>query len=202
MRKSTLTIILVALSVHAAAQPYGEQFYGGDLDFRAFLESGRNTAIEDARIYDNFETAGVVIEWVFANLLLEEDQAATQLFYEFRQNVGPGNGGDLVASGTVAAITFETGNIGFGMNEWQMYGDIPRLSLEHGHYWFSVTPVGNVAGHYYQPTTTGKMASANRSVTATRTTTAHLRRRVRPRVGLAREGHLGLFDGLRKLRDP
>ncbi|MGI8923203.1 MAG: PEP-CTERM sorting domain-containing protein [Fimbriimonadales bacterium] len=156
MRKSALTTILfmavlMALSVHAAAQPYGELFYGGNMDNRAFLESGRNTAIEDARIYDNFEIPGghYVIEWVFGNFLIDKP-VASQLYYEFRQNVGPGNGGDLIASGTEPAAMLE-----IGFNHWKIYADIARLSLEPGHYWFSVTPVGDGTGHYYLPTTDG-----------------------------------------------
>ena len=151
------TAFSVTLGVQAWAQPYGEAFDGGWPDGRAYLESGINTAIEDARIYDNFEYNGthLVVSWVFGRFLIDKP-AASQLYYEFRQNVGPGNGGDLLVSGTVPATMFDTGVIGIGgLKVWLIYGEIPRLDLGHGEYWFSVTPVGDGTGNYYLPTTDG-----------------------------------------------
>lgn len=162
MTQSTLAIVLIAagsmtLGVQATAQPFGEQFYGGFMDGRAYLESGINTAIEDARIYDNFRPTAshVVVSWVFGHFLIDKP-AASNLYYEFRQNVGPGDEGDLIVSGTVPATMFDTGGVGFGMTEWLIYGDIPRIDLEDGDYWFSVTPVGDGTGNYYLPTTSGE----------------------------------------------
>jgi hypothetical protein len=143
----------MTLNAHASAQPYGEAFDGGWPDGRAYLESGINTAIDDARIYDNFEYQGVA-SWVFGRFLIDKP-AASLLYYEFRQNVGPGDGGDLLVSGTVPATMFDTGVISLGLKVWLIYGDIPRLTFEPGDYWLSVTPVGDGTGNYYLPTTDG-----------------------------------------------
>jgi hypothetical protein len=143
----------MTLNAHASAQPYGEAFDGGWPDGRAYLESGINTAIEDARIYDNFQFQGVV-SWVFGHFLIDKP-AASHVYYEFRQNVGPGDGGDLLVSGTVPATMFDTGVISLGLKVWLIYGDIPRLTFEPGDYWLSVTPVGDGTGNYYLPTTDG-----------------------------------------------
>jgi hypothetical protein len=143
----------MTLNAHASAQPYGEAFDGGWPDGRAYLESGINTAVEDARIYDNFQYQGVV-SWVFGRFLIDKP-AASLLYYEFRQNVGPGDGGDLLVSGTVPATMFDTGVISLGLKVWLIYGDIPRLTFEPGDYWLSVTPVGDGTGNYYLPTTDG-----------------------------------------------
>jgi hypothetical protein len=138
----------MTLAVQARAQPWGEVFHGGSPDGRAYLESGINTAVEDARIYDNFQYQGVV-SWVFGNFAIDKP-AVSQLYYEFRQNVGPGDGGDLIASGTVTASVLK-----LGFKDWKIYGDIPKLTLTLGEYWFTVTPVGDPDRHYYLPTTSG-----------------------------------------------
>ncbi|MGI8923264.1 MAG: hypothetical protein ACR2HJ_04365 [Fimbriimonadales bacterium] len=100
--KILLMMLLLAIAPGAlAGTPW---FYGGDFDGRGFLESARNTAIEDARVYDNFlnDIPGLEIDWVFGNFLVD-GPLPTEVYYEIRQNMGPGNGGELLASGTGAA---------------------------------------------------------------------------------------------------
>jgi len=148
-------ILLFAVSPGAFAQ--APWFYGGDFDGRGFLESGKSTAIEDARVYDNFQNDvhEAEIDWVFGNFLVD-GPLPTQLYYEFRQGVEPGNGGELLHSGTVAATAVETLRGGFGMLEWHVRGDVPRIELAQGHTWFMAAPVGNGTGHYYLSTTSGR----------------------------------------------
>ncbi|MGI8924513.1 MAG: hypothetical protein ACR2HJ_10840 [Fimbriimonadales bacterium] len=138
------------------ALPHNELWYGGDFDGRGFLESGKNTAIEDARVYDNFfvEGPGYDIQYLFGNFLVA-GPLPTQLYYEFRRNMGPGDGGKLLHSGTVAATNTATGRSGWGMTEWRVSGDMPEIELEQGHYWLTVAPVGNGTGNFYLSTTSG-----------------------------------------------
>ncbi|MBA3725589.1 MAG: hypothetical protein H0W86_03840 [Armatimonadetes bacterium] len=75
-----LMILLLAIAPGALAQtPW---FYGGDFDGRGLLESGRDTAIEDTRVYDNFlnDTPGAEIDWLFGNFLVD-GPLPTQLYY-------------------------------------------------------------------------------------------------------------------------
>ena len=151
--KSSLLILLLATGASAPAQT--PAFYGGDFDFRGFLESGKHTAIEDARVYDNVDNDVLYVDWVFGNFLID-GPLPTQLYYEFRQGVEPGSGGELMQSGTVAATTEQTFRGAFGMLEWQVFGLIPRIELAPERYWFTVAPVGEGSGHYYLSTTSGR----------------------------------------------
>ncbi|MGI8924003.1 MAG: PEP-CTERM sorting domain-containing protein [Fimbriimonadales bacterium] len=152
----TLRIFSISLVLACSTQDvFGFWFYGGDWDFRSFLESGRNSTLEDARIYENFELSGPLqVTVVLGNFALDGG-LPTELYYEFRQNVAPGSGGDLLASGTVGAAAEMTGRSGFGFTEWSVSGNIPMLQLTPGQHWFTVTPVGNGAGHFYLTTTDG-----------------------------------------------
>jgi hypothetical protein len=138
-----------------AASATPQIFYTGQWQGGPYLESGINTLIEDARIYENFENRSLLaIDSVFGSYLFD-GEAPEQLFYEFRQGVSAGNGGTIVASGTVSANAVKTGRFGFGMIEWELQAEISRLTIGIGHYWFAVTPVGTGAGHYYSTTTDG-----------------------------------------------
>ncbi|MGI8924078.1 MAG: PEP-CTERM sorting domain-containing protein [Fimbriimonadales bacterium] len=152
--KVPLVILLIAITPRAFTQT--PLWYGGDFDGRGFLESGKNTAIEDARVYDNFLVTGTGfdVDWLFGNFLVD-GPLPTQLYYEFRQNVGPGNGGELLYSGTVASTTVLTGRGGFGLLEWEVRGDITHIDLKPGHHWLAVAPVGDGTGHFYLSTTSG-----------------------------------------------
>jgi len=152
--KLLLMMLLLAIAPGAFAQT--PVFYGGDFDGRGFLESGKNTAIGDARVYDNMQNdaPGLTVDWVFGNFLVD-GPLPTEVYYEFRQKMGPGNGGELLASGTGAATVEITGRGGFGLTEWNVRGQIPRIDLDPGHYWFTVAPMGDGTGHYYLSTTSG-----------------------------------------------
>ena len=150
--KTLLSILLLATVASAPAQT--PAFYGGSLDGRGFLESGKNTAIEDARVYDNVDNDVLYVDWVFGNFLVD-GPLPTQLYYEFRQGIEPGNGGVLLQSGTVAATTERTFRGAFGMLEWTVFGEIPRIELALERYWFTVSPVGEGSGHYFLSTTSG-----------------------------------------------
>ena len=145
-----------ALLLIAAAGANAQIWYGGDYEGGPALESGINTSIGDARVYDNYSEplAGTTVDSVFGNFLVD-GEIPNQIYYEFRENVSPGNGGQLLSFGTVDSTAAKTGRSGMQLAEWAFIAEIPRLQLEPGTYWMTIAPVGNGAGHYYLSTTSG-----------------------------------------------
>ena len=144
-------IVLVVVSLPATADVL---FYGGDADGANGLASERNTLIPDAMVYDDFE---VVVGWtvtgVFGNFLA--DFTAQQAYYEIRSGVSVGNGGSLIASGTINVTQADTGLGYFGLDLYKIGGEIDPLSLAPGTYWFGMAPIDNGGGRAYIATTSG-----------------------------------------------
>ena len=150
----------ILLSLFFAAKLCSAQivFYGGDYGLGPALEVGIETGIANARIYDNVRFGGsMAVDFVFGNYLVD-GPTPTQIYFEFRQDVSEGNGGTVIASGTLPiALAAPTGNIGFGLPEWHFSAEIPRVILSaNTMYWLSVSPSQSQSGHYYLSTTEGQ----------------------------------------------
>jgi hypothetical protein len=122
-------------------------FYGGDLDGRNGLANEFNTAVADARTFDDFRfRAPQVVDCMFSRNLMS--------FYTSSANVtilGPGvatagipNGGlPVVYSGTALPATHTfTGNTAFGFFEVEVKVCGIGAAVAPGHYYYNVQPIG------------------------------------------------------------
>jgi hypothetical protein len=152
--KKLIVISLIAVAGVASAQTL---WYNGDFDNVNGLASERNTQVSDARTYDNFRSgSGWIVQAVFGNFLVTGLQTR-ELYYEIRRGVTVGNGGTLVAGGTVAVVAnLATGRTGFGLEERHIRGNVGNITLANNtEYWLTVAPIGNGAGRAFVSTTDG-----------------------------------------------
>jgi hypothetical protein len=153
--KNLLALAFIAAAGGALAQ--ANLWYNGDFDGVNGLSSERNTQVSDARTYDNFRSgSGWVIQQVYGNFLVTGLQTR-DLYYEIRRGVSAGNGGTLVAGGTVAiTANLATGRNGFGLDERHIRGNVGNITLaDNTEYWLTVAPIGNGAGRAFVSTTDG-----------------------------------------------
>ncbi|HVT14462.1 MAG TPA: PEP-CTERM sorting domain-containing protein [Fimbriimonadaceae bacterium] len=142
------------MAVAASADPV--LFYGGDFDSRDGGYSGQNGSVADSRIYDDFTLSSASnITGIFANFLDSMSIAPTTAYYEFRSGVSAGNGGTLIASGTMNVTGTPTGRSGFGLNEIDYAGSITPVMLSAGTYWVTMAPISAGTGSEYMSTTSG-----------------------------------------------
>lgn len=136
---------------------YGVIFYGGDGDENGGVACERNTLIGDAQTYDDFDILQPTeVEGVWGNFLLAGFVPA-RAYYEVRQGVSKGNGGQLLASGVVPVDAMYTGRIHFGILEYHVRGRLSSpLLLAPGKYWVCLAPIGTGVGRSFVRFTTGR----------------------------------------------
>ncbi len=154
--KKVLVFAFAAVSVSSFAQTL---WYNGDFNDQNGLSSERNTVVSDARTYDNFVSGtNWVVDTVWGNFLVT-GLVSNSLYYEIRSGVTVGNGGALLASGTVNSVQTATGRSGFGLSEIQHKASISRVALANNtEYWLTVAPIGNGGGRAFVSTTSGNDA--------------------------------------------
>jgi hypothetical protein len=131
-------------------------FYGGNFDMRNGLASEINTAISDARTYDDFnvpEGQICTVTAVFGEFLASA--LWTTALWEVRSGAGVHDGGKIVASGTDPADRVLTGRDAFGFLEWRATATVEPFDLTEGTYHLTVAPVDNGAGRAFVSTTSG-----------------------------------------------
>jgi hypothetical protein len=130
-------------------------FYGGDLDNRNGLANERNTVVNDARVYDDFNlTSATSITRLFSNNLT--DIVTTNGYYEIRSGVSSGNGGTLLSSGNVTISETPTGRSAFGYVEQHFETTaLAPIALAAGHYWMTLVPIDSGSGRSFLSTTAG-----------------------------------------------
>jgi hypothetical protein len=141
MRNLSVAAFISALSLAGIAVA-DVIFYGGDADATGGVASERNTGVDDARTYDDFDVAKpTVIQGVWGNFLLD-NWVPKVAYYEIRSNVSQHNGGTLVANGQINVNVIETGRTVFNFPERQVRGQTPPIFLQSGRYWLTIAPVG------------------------------------------------------------
>jgi len=153
--KKLLLLSLIALTVSANAATL---FYGGDYNGDPFnpnpagdnngngLSDQEGAGTFDRRVYDDFTLATAsTVTGFFGNYLDLQSARSTTGYYEIRTGVSAGNGGTLVASGTVGVSAAATGTLEQGdlpeMRYTTAAGSISQ-NLGAGTYWFCLAPVG------------------------------------------------------------
>jgi hypothetical protein len=152
-----VTAVLALPNATAIAQaPPGSLWYNGDFDGVNALANERNTLIDQAAVYDDFNVTGGAwhITAIFSDNLL--NTVVTGAEWEIRSGISEGNAGTLVGSGTTNSPTVTaTGRSGFGYAEFMVEVTGLSLNLAPGTYWLNVTPVGNGTGRSLNTTTSG-----------------------------------------------
>lgn len=140
--------VLALASIHAQAQAV---FFGGDPNLKGAISSEQNTSVADSRLYEDFTLLQATqVQGVFGNFIFVGDTPVRGLYYEIRQGVSAGNGGTLLASGTLGAtLTATSFLITSDIGTQRVYtvsGSITGLSLAAGDYFLSVGVVGSGSG--------------------------------------------------------
>jgi hypothetical protein len=162
-------------TIRPAGIPGNTLWYNGDFDGNDGLSNEINSAIADARVFDNFVVPGGRIwslEGVFSNNLLTSDfdhdasgksTPVTRANWTVRTGVSVGNGGTVVAGGTSAATEAPTGRtftdpvLGVLTENTILVSGLNGILLGPGTYWLQVTPVAPNPGlgQSFESTTSG-----------------------------------------------
>jgi hypothetical protein len=151
----TATVVLMSL----ASADGDLVWFNGGFDSRNGLASERNTAVTDARVYDDFSlpsgydrVTGLLGQFYLSAVLVN-----APVYWEIRQGAAPGTGGTLIASGTQSGATYTAIGSGFGFTiyEIRMKLDTPVTLASNTVYWMTMAPVGNGSGRAFVATTSG-----------------------------------------------
>jgi hypothetical protein len=154
---SALTATVVLMNLANAAGDL--VWFNGSFDNENGLASERNTAVTDARTYDNFslpsgynQVTGLLGQFYLSAVLVN-----APVYWEIRQGAAPGTGGTLIASGTQSGATYTAIGSGFGFTiyEIRMKLDNPVNLSPNTVYWMTMAPVGNGSGRAFVATTNG-----------------------------------------------
>jgi hypothetical protein len=134
-------------------------WYNGDFDGRSELPNGWNTAIPDARVYDDFYVKAPD-EWICICMIWSNDFMdfwTCRANWELRTGVGEHDPGILIASGfDVPAVQTPTGRSFNGLPEYTIAVDLTfPVYIRPDQYFLVVTPVGRGTGHSFISTTSG-----------------------------------------------
>lgn len=153
MNRLTKTISVFTLVFSALGLSQAQLWYNGDPDLVSGLASEINTVVSDARVYDDFTlNSGATITGVFGNFFM--DFFTSQAYYEIRSGVSAGNGGTLLASGTIAVSQTPNGFDNFGLTGYRISGSITPLALAGlTQYWLTLAPIGTGSGRAFLQTT-------------------------------------------------
>lgn len=147
------TLALLILVSSASADTL--YFYGGDFDENNVNANALSNETDStvsgnpygAAVFQNFTVTGssVIVTGLFSNDLMILNPSTA--YYEIRSNVSVGDGGTLIASGTVTDNVTATGRTGFGVTEYTNLVSGLSIDLSPGQYWFTVVPIDlNTAG--------------------------------------------------------
>jgi hypothetical protein len=158
-----------------AGIPGNTLWYNGNFDGNDGLSNEINSAVADARVFDNFVVpSGQTwsLAGVFSNNLLTSDfdhdasgnpTPVTQANWTIRTGVSIGDGGTIVAGGTGAATEVPTGRsftdpiLGVLTENTILVSGLSGILLDPGTYWLQVTPVAPNpgVGQSFESTTSG-----------------------------------------------
>ena len=150
----TATVVLMNLANAAGDLVW----FNGGFDSRNGLASERNTAVADARVYDDFSlpsgydrVTGLLGHFFVSGVV------GAPVYWEIRQGAAPGTGGTLIASGTQAGASYTAIGSAFGLTiyEIRMKLDTPVNLASNTVYWMTMAPVGNGSGRAFVATTSG-----------------------------------------------
>ena len=153
---SALTATVVLMNLANAAGDL--VWFNGGFDSRNGLASERNTAVADARVYDDFSlpsgydrVTGLLGHFFVSGVV------GAPVYWEIRQGAAPGTGGTLIASGTQAGASYTAIGSAFGLTiyEIRMKLDTPVNLASNTVYWMTMAPVGNGSGRAFVATTSG-----------------------------------------------
>jgi hypothetical protein len=142
--------LLLALSAQEPGWAIG--WYNGD--WQSGIPSAPNWLLAPdnfARVYDQFQVpaGGWTVVSVFSNDYISDAAAIATVSWEIRRGMAPGNGGELVASGTSPAIQSPDPAVTAPpypapavKTRYRIQAGFLRLQLPAGSYWVSVTPSG------------------------------------------------------------
>lgn len=155
---SAAAVILVVVAMMCGAPLCAQQllWYNGDADGANALINTHHSAVEDARVYDDF-IVPVGQTWSVSALFSNDaaDFAPVAYDWEIRQGVSAGDGGTLLFSASGASGTSTpTGRQVVGISEFHF--EVPvSFDLGPGTYWLMVRPVGQGVGFSYASSTSG-----------------------------------------------
>lgn len=138
-----------------SAFAFADYSYQGDWNQRNGVTSERNVGDPDAFVYDELVVTQPVVTEVWGNFFLTNVQV-TGGDWEVRLGISPGNGGQLLASGTVGLdhlTLLPTGR--WSNNEFKMTLAVQSLTLQPGVYFFGIRPVGSGRGRAVASLTDG-----------------------------------------------
>ena len=154
---SALTATVVLMNLANAAGDI--VWFNGGFDNRNGLASERNTAVADARTYEDFSLPSGYnqVTGLLGQFYLTSNLVNAPVYWEIRQGAAPGTGGTLIASGTQGGATYTAIGSGFGFTiyEIRMKLDTPVTLESNTVYWMTMAPVGNGSGRAFVCTTNG-----------------------------------------------
>lgn len=152
--KCAALCLLVGMASGASAQ----WWYNGDPDNSNGMAAEFNTTVSDAYVFENFDHAGGVIDFIMGNFY--NSTVTRGYMYEIRSGVSNGFGGTLLAGGDTDGPWTNTRNgwDNFGFLGYQLLADIPDISLPAGEYMMALSPIGDGTGRAFVQTTSGANA--------------------------------------------
>ncbi|RYG45057.1 PEP-CTERM sorting domain-containing protein [bacterium] len=146
MLKSFLLVASIgAISAAASAQT---SFYGGDAD----LVDGMSSYATNCLAFDDFSFGSTATVTDLSGNFLYNGSNLQGLYYEIRSGMSAGNGGTLVASGTIAASKVDTDADAFGFNIFTISGSVSGVTLAAGAYHLGLAALDSVSGAYLATT--------------------------------------------------
>jgi hypothetical protein len=154
---SALTATVVLMNLANAAGDL--VWFNGRFDNRSGLASERNTAVLDARTYEDFSLPSGYnqVTGLLGQFYLTPELVGRPVYWEIRQGVVPGAGGTLIAAGTQGGATYTAigSGLGYTIYEIRMKLDTPVTLAPNTVYWMTMAPVGNGEGFAFVCTTSG-----------------------------------------------
>jgi hypothetical protein len=152
----------IAVTVRAIPVP-GSLWYNGDFDGSRTLANVRNGLAAQSSVYDNFIVPVADASWLVTSIYsnnLMSGFAVTGADWSIRSGVSAGNGGIIIASGTLSPATVTpTGTTFLGSyTEFTIQVSGLNILLLPGTYWLNVTPVDSGSGQSYNSGTIGANA--------------------------------------------
>jgi len=147
--------LLLVLSAQQAGTEVG--WYNGE--WRSGVPGLPNwyaTADRFARVYDQFQVpdGGWTVAAVFSDNGSPDPQTIVNASWEIRRGMAPGDGGEIVASGVAPAVQAPDPSVTAKRypaaevpRHFRITVENMRLFLPAGHYWLSVTPLGDEKLH-------------------------------------------------------
>jgi hypothetical protein len=145
---------LIAITALAASSSFAQLFYGGDFDGVTGLASEENTAVTQAMTYDNFSVGGAGWNVNSIGGLFLVTEAFSSARFEIRSGASVGNGGSIVATGTVTAGSSSIGSaFSLDLRDYNM--SVAPFFLAAGNYHIGISLLGTGNGRSFVASTSG-----------------------------------------------